>query len=82
MSNSLVIDFATWFVFCYFILLNGGYLALNLLSIISLRRSEHRRILNELPQVYSALEIPISILVPAYNDIRGNDLTFWGRPCS
>jgi cellulose synthase/poly-beta-1,6-N-acetylglucosamine synthase-like glycosyltransferase len=68
MSNSLVIDFATWFVFCYFILLNGGYLALNLLSIISLRRSEHRRILNELPQVYSALEIPISILVPAYNE--------------
>lgn len=68
MSNSIVVDFATWFVFCYFILLNGGYLALNLLSILSLRRSEHRRILNELPQVYSALEIPISILVPAYNE--------------
>lgn len=68
MSNSFVIDFATWFVFCYFILLNGGYLTLNLLSILSLRRSEHRRILNELPQVYSALEIPISILVPAYNE--------------
>ena len=68
MNHSLVIDFATWFVFAYFILLNGGYLTLNLLSILSLRRTAHRRVLDELPQVYSALEIPISILVPAYNE--------------
>ncbi len=68
MSNSIVIDFVTWFVFGYFLMLNGGYLTLNMLSIISLRRSEHRRILDELPQAYSGLEIPISILVPAYNE--------------
>ncbi len=68
MNNPYLIDFITWFVFIYFLLLNGGYMALNLLSIISLRRSEHRRILDELPQAYSALEIPISILVPAYNE--------------
>lgn len=68
MSNSIVIDFVTWFVFIYFLMLNGGYLTLNMLSIISLRRSEHRRILDELPQAYSGLEIPISILVPAYNE--------------
>ncbi|QYF92479.1 glycosyltransferase family 2 protein [Massilia sp. PAMC28688] len=68
MNNSLIVDVVTWFVFAYFIVLNGGYLTLNLLSILSLRRSEHRRVLDELPQAYSALEIPISILVPAYNE--------------
>lgn len=68
MSQSLVVDFATWFVFGYFIVLNGGYIALNLFAIVSLRRSGHRSLLDELPQAYSALEIPISILVPAYNE--------------
>ncbi len=63
-----VLDFVTWFVFAYFILLNAGYLMLNLLAIVSLRRSEQGRVLDSLPQVYSALEIPISILVPAYNE--------------
>ena len=64
----IVIELVTWFVFVYFLLLNGGYLMLNLLAILALRRTEHRRLLDELPQVYSALEIPISILVPAYNE--------------
>ncbi|MES2901759.1 MAG: glycosyltransferase [Pseudomonadota bacterium] len=66
--NPLVIEFATWFVFCYFILLNGGYIMLNLFAIASLRRSQHRVLLDDLPQAYSALEIPISIVVPAYNE--------------
>ncbi|MFP5393099.1 MAG: glycosyltransferase family 2 protein [Gammaproteobacteria bacterium] len=68
MSHHLLVAFVTWFVFCYFLMLNGGYILLNLLAIVSLRRNEHRRLLEELPQVYSALEIPISILVPAYNE--------------
>lgn len=68
MNQFHIVDFVTWFVFAYFIVLNGGYLTLNLLSIVSLRRSEHRRVLDELPQAYTALEIPISILVPAYNE--------------
>nr|WP_229426105.1 glycosyltransferase [Pseudoduganella violacea] len=52
----------------YFVLLNGGYLLLNFLSMISLRRRSQEIILDDLPQVYSALEPPISVLVPAYNE--------------
>lgn len=62
------VEFVTWFVLGYFMLLNGGYMVLNLLAVISLRMSKYERTLDGLPQVYSALEIPISVLVPAYNE--------------
>lgn len=63
-----IIEFTTWFILCYFILLNGGYLLLNMLAIITLHRKSQESILDDLPQVYSGLEPPISLLVPAYNE--------------
>ncbi|WP_420476197.1 glycosyltransferase family 2 protein [Noviherbaspirillum sp. ST9] len=66
--HQAIVEFTTWFILGYFILLNGGYLLLNLLSIASLRRREQERILDDLPQAYSGLEPPISLLVPAYNE--------------
>jgi cellulose synthase/poly-beta-1,6-N-acetylglucosamine synthase-like glycosyltransferase len=68
MTQGLIVDFATWFILGYFILLNGGYLLLNLLSIVALQRKGQEQILDDLPQVYSGLEPPISLLVPAYNE--------------
>jgi cellulose synthase/poly-beta-1,6-N-acetylglucosamine synthase-like glycosyltransferase len=67
-THQLVVSFITWFVICYFILLNCGYLLLNLMSILTLRRKGQEKILDDLPQVYSGLEPPISLLVPAYNE--------------
>jgi cellulose synthase/poly-beta-1,6-N-acetylglucosamine synthase-like glycosyltransferase len=64
----MVVDFATWFVLVYFILLNLGYLSLNLLALGSLRRDIHRKIVDELPQPFTGLEPAISLLVPAYNE--------------
>ena len=64
----ITVEFITWFVLGYFMLLNGGYMVLNVLAIVSLRMSKYERTLDGLPQVYSALEIPISVLVPAYNE--------------
>lgn len=58
----------TWFVFTYFILLNGGYLTLNLLSIFALQRNKEEKLLDALPQVFTGLEPGISLLVPAYNE--------------
>ncbi|WP_341904799.1 glycosyltransferase [Polaromonas sp. YR568] len=58
----------TWFVFAYFILLNGCYLALNLLSIFALQRNKEEKLLEALPQVFTGLEPGISLLVPAYNE--------------
>ncbi|GAB3466711.1 glycosyltransferase [Massilia terrae] len=66
--NHTVIEFVTWFVLCYFIALNGGYLLLNLMSLKALRRSAQEAFFDDLPRAYSGLEPPVSILVPAYNE--------------
>ncbi|NEX60341.1 glycosyltransferase family 2 protein [Noviherbaspirillum galbum] len=66
--QQLVVDAITWFVLAYFILLNASYLGLNLISIVALRRHNQERVLDELPRVYSGMEPPISIIVPAYNE--------------
>lgn len=57
-----------WFFLGYFVLLNLGYLALNLLSLVSLRRYMDRHSLDRLPHAYTGFDPPISILVPAYNE--------------
>lgn len=66
--HQLIVGFTTFFILGYFILLNGGYLLLNVLSIISLRRRQQEMMLDDFPQVFSGLEPPISILVPAHNE--------------
>ena len=63
-----MIEFITWFILGYFVLLNGGYLVLNFLSIAVLRRNRQEKLVDTLPQVYSGLAPGISILVPAYNE--------------
>lgn len=67
-AHSLIVEFAAWFILGYFILLNGSYLLLNLVSILPLRRKGQEHILDDLPQAYSGLEPPISILIPAFNE--------------
>ena len=52
----------------YFILLNVGYLTLNLLAVAALFRNNQEKALEDLPQVYAGLEPAISILVPAFNE--------------
>lgn len=66
--HHLLIQFVTWFVLAYFVLLNGGYLLLNLLSLRTLHRKGQEEMLDDLPRAYSGLEPPVSILVPAYNE--------------
>ncbi len=57
-----------WFFLAYFVLINLGYIGLNLLAIPTLRRSLDIRPLENLPPVYSGFEPPVSLLVPAYNE--------------
>jgi cellulose synthase/poly-beta-1,6-N-acetylglucosamine synthase-like glycosyltransferase len=57
-----------WLFLSYFILLNGGYILLNLLSLISLRRYIDRHSLDHLPHAHTGFDPPISLLVPAYNE--------------
>jgi cellulose synthase/poly-beta-1,6-N-acetylglucosamine synthase-like glycosyltransferase len=57
------------FVFMlYFIGLNAVYLGLNVISLFTVPRYMEMRALRDLPQVYSGLEPPISIVAPAYNE--------------
>ncbi|QNA89660.1 glycosyltransferase family 2 protein [Massilia sp. Dwa41.01b] len=67
-TGNLLVAFITWFVLCFFIALNGGYLLLNLFSLRTLRRRGQEQFLDNLPRAYSGLEPPVSILVPAYNE--------------
>jgi len=57
-----------WFFFAYFIAMNCGYLALNLVALVALRDYSAKRDMNALRQPYSGLEPPVSVLVPAYNE--------------
>ena len=68
MNHSLWLDLAQYFFLAYFILLNGAYLALNLISLKVIGKAMERRALDELPSVYSGLELPVSLLLPAYNE--------------
>lgn len=55
-----------WIFLSYFLLLNGTYLALTASALISLRRYLSGG--NAAERVYARLEIPISLIVPAYNE--------------
>ncbi len=68
---NLAISIFGWCVLAYFVLLNVGYLCLNFVALYSLKQLNEEKILEDLPQVYSGLEIPITILVPAFNEEAG-----------
>lgn len=57
-----------WFFLLYLALINGSYILLNLLSIISMRSYMDRHALDKLPHAFNGFEPPISLLVPAYNE--------------
>lgn len=68
MMSSVLIEAIQWAFLLYFIGLNLGYLMLNMLSFISLSRKLKTQISDEVSYVFSGLEPPISLLVPAYNE--------------
>lgn len=68
MNYQMAIEIGQWVFLVYFILLNTGYLTLNLLSIVSISRMMRENVSDELSQIYSGFETPITLLVPAYNE--------------
>ena len=65
---NVVVKALEWFFLLYFIVVNLGYISLNLLAIPTLKRRIALRPLENLPPVYSGFEPAISLLVPAYNE--------------
>ena len=68
MNTEHLILAGQWFFFGYFVLLNAGYLGLNLLAMLALPRHLEAQLFDTLPRRYSGFEPPVSILVPAYNE--------------
>lgn len=58
----------TWCVFAYFVISMGAYFLLNILSILRMHRIEQEKVLADLPQIYSGLEPPISLLLNTRNN--------------
>jgi len=52
----------------YFLVLHAGYLSLNIIALFTLPRYMQSRVLNELPRSISDFDLPISIVVAAYNE--------------
>ena len=63
-----LIEITQWLFLGYFAALNLGYLALGLISFVSLSRYLKRHVLKYLPARDTGFELPISVLVPAYNE--------------
>lgn len=68
MSLSAWILAAQWFFLLYFIAINMGYIALNLLSLANIKRYLEAHSLEDLPRSFAGFEPPVSVLVPAYNE--------------
>jgi cellulose synthase/poly-beta-1,6-N-acetylglucosamine synthase-like glycosyltransferase len=59
---------AEWMFLLYFIALNGSYMALNVISLIALRRTMDTRSADNVPAPHSTFELPVTIIVPAHNE--------------
>lgn len=63
-----LVHFFQWFYPLYFVALNAGYLALNIVALFALNRLVESRAAQGLPPVYSSFGLPISIIVPAHDE--------------
>jgi len=68
MTISKFFLFSQWFFTIYFIALHMCYLALNAIAIVNIRKYMEQHSVNNLPNIYTGLETPISLLVPAFNE--------------
>lgn len=57
-----------WAALVYLLSINVVYLALNAVSFVVLRRHKQRETLGQLSSRFSNLEMPVSLLIPAYNE--------------
>ncbi len=68
MTTNDVISFAQWFFLLFFVGINTGYILLNLLSLGALKRYVDEHSMDDMPRALSGFELPVSMLVPAYNE--------------
>ncbi|HEX2139241.1 MAG TPA: glycosyltransferase [Woeseiaceae bacterium] len=57
-----------WLFFGYFLLIYATYAALNMMAVVQIRRYLQIASLTDADNVFSTLDLPISVIVPAYNE--------------
>lgn len=62
------VAFSEWFFLVYFVAINSIYLLLNVIAGFHLKGYIANQVLADLPETYSGLELPVSIVLPAYNE--------------
>lgn len=68
LDAATMVQLAEWFFLAYFLCVNGGYLLLVLVASFRLSDYLETRAFTALPHVYTELEPPVTVLVPAYNE--------------
>jgi len=68
MTLATIAEFIGWTALVYLISINAVYMTLNIVSFVVLRRYKQRQTLGPLSTRFSNLEIPVSMLIPAYNE--------------
>ena len=68
MNGQLVLLGIQWLFFGYFILIYAVYAALNVMAMIQIRRYLQVAGLADADNVFSTLDLPISVIIPAYNE--------------
>jgi cellulose synthase/poly-beta-1,6-N-acetylglucosamine synthase-like glycosyltransferase len=67
-TRDLVILATEWLFFGYFLLIYAVYAGLNVMAVIQIRRYLQIAGLTDADNVFSSLDLPISVIVPAYNE--------------
>src|SRR6185436_5500345 len=70
LMSSQLINTVEWTFLAYFAAINAAYLAQCLLAVFSVRRYLKSSAIDELDPAYSTLHLPISLVVPAYNESK------------
>src|SRR5262245_25537848 len=65
---STVFEVFGWVALAYLLSINVVYLVLNVVSFGVLRRHKQRETLGPLSSRFSNLEVPVTLLIPAYNE--------------
>ena len=68
MTISNLVLVLQWFFLFYFIVMNIGYILLSIISFIDISRYMRSLSMDQSPHSYPELQIPITILSPAYNE--------------
>ena len=64
----MLFELMTWLSLAYALSINAIYLTLTLMAARALYRNRQYRLIQDMPLAFSLQELPISVLVPAYNE--------------